>query len=88
LDAIKPPVKTLDVLPMDAFRTEFMGRQWGVPSEFLVYDGMPYYAKDLLAYTLLHGVLNTSVPPCWAYSISRPARSAVISNPPAKSTTG
>ena len=57
IDAIKPPVKTLDILPLDAFRTEFMGRQWGVPSEFLVYDGMPYYAKDVLAYTLLHGVL-------------------------------
>ena len=57
IDAIKPPVKTLDILPMDAFRTEFMGRQWGVPSEFLVYDGQPYYAKDVLAYTLLHGVL-------------------------------
>ena len=57
IDAIKPPVKTLDILPMDAFRTEFMGRQWGVPAEFLVYDGMPYYAKDVLAYTLLHGVL-------------------------------
>jgi hypothetical protein len=57
IDAIKPPVKTLDILPLDAFRTEFMGRQWGVPSEFLVYDGQPYFAKDLLAYTLLHGVL-------------------------------
>ena len=57
IDAIKPPVKTLDILPMDAFRTEFMGRQWGVPSEFLVYDGQPYFAKDVLAYTLLHGVL-------------------------------
>lgn len=57
IDAIKPPAKTLDILPMDAFRTEFMGRQWGVPSEFLVYDGQPYYAKDVLAYTLLHGVL-------------------------------
>lgn len=57
IDAIKPPVRTLDILPMDAFRTEFMGRQWGVPSEFLVYDGMPYYAKDVPAYTLLHGVL-------------------------------
>lgn len=57
IDAIKPPVKTLDILPMDAFRTEFMGRQWGLPAEFLVYDGMPYYAKDVLAYTLLHGVL-------------------------------
>ena len=57
IDAIKPPAKTLEILPMDAFRTEFMGRQWGVPSEFLVYDGQPYYAKDVLAYTLLHGVL-------------------------------
>ena len=57
IDAIKRPAKTLDILPLDAFRTEFMGRQWGVPSEFLVYDGQPYYAKDLLAYTLLHGVL-------------------------------
>ena len=57
LDAIKPPVKTLEILPPDAFRTEFMGRQWGVPAEFLVYDGSPYFARDLLAYTLLHGVL-------------------------------
>ncbi|MEI6500873.1 MAG: glycoside hydrolase domain-containing protein, partial [Armatimonadota bacterium] len=57
IDAIKPPVKTLDILPMDAFRTEFMGRQWGIPAEFLVYDGQPYFAKDVLAYTLLHGVL-------------------------------
>lgn len=57
LDAIKPPVKVLDVLPMDAFRTEFMGRQWGVPSEFLVYGGRPYDSREMLAYTLLHGVL-------------------------------
>jgi hypothetical protein len=57
IDAIKGPVKTLDAVPMDAFRTEFMGRQWGLPAEFLVYDGQPYYARDVLAYTLLHGVL-------------------------------
>jgi hypothetical protein len=57
IDAIKPPVATLDAVPMDSFRTEFMGRQWGVPAEFLVYDGQPYYARDVLAYTLLHGVL-------------------------------
>ena len=57
IDAIKQPVKTLDAVPMDSFRTEFMGRQWGVPAEFLVYDGQPYYARDVLAYTLLHGVL-------------------------------
>jgi hypothetical protein len=57
IDAIKPPARTLDFLPMDAFRTEFMGRQWGVPAEFLVYEGMPYYSRDVEAYTLLHGVL-------------------------------
>lgn len=57
IDAIKPPVKTLDILPMDSMRTEFMGRQWGVPAEFLVYDGAPYYSRDVLAYTLLHGVM-------------------------------
>jgi hypothetical protein len=57
IDTIKPPVKTLDILPMDAFRTEFMGRQWGIPAEFLVYEGQPYYSRDVLAYTLLHGVL-------------------------------
>lgn len=57
LDTIKPPVRVLDVLPMDAFRTEFMGRQWGVPSEFLVYGGRPYNSREMLAYTLLHGVL-------------------------------
>lgn len=57
LDVIKPPVRVLDVLPMDAFRTEFMGRPWGVPSEFLVYGGRPYNSREMLAYTLLHGVL-------------------------------
>ncbi len=57
IDAIQPPVETLDILPMDSFRTEFMGRQWGIPAEFLVYEGRPYYARDVLAYTLLHGVV-------------------------------
>jgi hypothetical protein len=57
LDAIKPPVRILDSLPLDVFRTEFMGRQWGVPSEFLVYEGRPFHSQEMLAYTLLHGVL-------------------------------
>ncbi|NLF16704.1 MAG: hypothetical protein GX595_05530 [Lentisphaerae bacterium] len=57
IDTIKPPVRTLDILPMDAFRTEFMGRQWGLPAEFLVYEGRPYRSRDVEAYTLLHGVL-------------------------------
>jgi hypothetical protein len=46
----------LDVLPLDAFRAEFMGRQWGVPAEFLCYD-RPYTMSEALAFTLLHDVL-------------------------------
>lgn len=57
LDSVKPPAQMLDVLPLDAFRTEFMGRQWGVPAEFLVYENRPYRSQEVLACTLLHGVL-------------------------------
>jgi hypothetical protein len=46
----------LDVLPLDAFRAEFMGRQWGVPSETLCYE-RPYSTPQLLSITLLHHVL-------------------------------
>lgn len=46
----------LDVLPLDAFRAEFMGRQWGVPSEFLCYE-RPYTTPQILTVTLLHDVL-------------------------------
>lgn len=48
--------RILDVLPLDAFRAEFMGRQWGVPSEFLCYE-QPYTTSEALSITLLHGVL-------------------------------
>jgi hypothetical protein len=55
----------LDVLPLDAFRAEFMGRQWGVPSETLCYE-RPYTTAQLLSITLLHHVLvrpnNTYLP--------------------------
>jgi len=44
------------LLPLDAFRCEFMGRQWGVPSEFLCYD-RPYTQHEAMAFTLLHDVL-------------------------------
>jgi hypothetical protein len=44
------------LLPLDAFRCEFMGRQWGVPAEFLCYD-RPYTAHQALSFTLLHDVL-------------------------------
>jgi hypothetical protein len=44
------------LLPLDAFRCEFMGRQWGVPAEFLCYD-QPYTQHQALSFTLLHDVL-------------------------------
>jgi hypothetical protein len=45
----------LDVLPLDAFRAEFMGHNWGVPAEFLC-TGKAYSAKEAFAFTLLHDV--------------------------------
>jgi len=43
------------LLPLDAFRTEFMGHNWGVPAEFLCY-GRPYTYRQALSFTLLHDV--------------------------------
>ena len=45
-------------LDVDAFRAEFMGRNYGVPCEFLVYEvpGLWSY-DDALALTLIHDVL-------------------------------
>lgn len=45
----------LDVLPLDAFRAEFMGHNWGVPAEFLC-TGKAYSTKEAFAFTLLHDV--------------------------------
>ena len=44
-----------DLLPLDAFRAEFMGRQWGVPAEFLCYGNALTYRQSW-AITLLHDV--------------------------------
>ena len=43
------------LLPLDAFRAEFMGRQWGVPAEFL-HAGAAYTYEQAWAFTLLHDV--------------------------------
>jgi hypothetical protein len=43
------------LLPLDAFRAEFMGRQWGVPSEFLL-AGKAFTFQEAWAFTLLHDV--------------------------------
>ena len=44
------------LLPLDSFRAEFMGRQWGLGAEFLVYEGRPFTLDEGLAVTLLHDV--------------------------------
>jgi len=44
-------------LPLAAFRAEFMGANFGVPCEFLVYEKPPKWTFDhALAFTLLHDV--------------------------------
>jgi hypothetical protein len=46
----------MEVLPLDAFRCEFMGRQWGVPAELLCYN-RPYTYHQAMSFSLLHDVL-------------------------------
>jgi hypothetical protein len=43
------------LLPLDAFRAEFMGRQWGVPAEFLL-AGQAYTYEQAWAFCLIHDV--------------------------------
>jgi len=47
----------LDALPLDTFRTEFMGRQWGVPAEMLQYR-LPGTHHQQLGLFLLHDVTD------------------------------
>ncbi|NOY80237.1 MAG: hypothetical protein GXP31_04440 [Kiritimatiellaeota bacterium] len=44
-----------DIIPLDTFRAEFMGRSQGVPTEFLAY-GVPNQHRAL-AFTLIHDVI-------------------------------
>ncbi len=47
----------LQKLPLAAFRAEFMGGNFGVPCEFLVYEKPPQWTfEHALAFTLLHDV--------------------------------
>jgi len=43
------------LLPLDAFRAEFMGHQWGVPAEFLL-AGRAYTFEQAWSFSLLHDV--------------------------------
>ena len=44
-----------ELLPLDAFRAEFMGHQWGVPAEFLCYNE-PFTHEEAWSFCLLHDV--------------------------------
>ena len=55
-------------LDLDAFRAEFMGRNHGVPCEFLAYEKPGWSYDDALAITLLHDVL---VRPCGFVAVPR-----------------
>ena len=55
-------------LNIDAFRAEFMGRNHGVPCEFLAYEKPGWSYDDALAITLLHDVM---VRPCGFASVPR-----------------
>ncbi|MFQ6113960.1 MAG: glycoside hydrolase domain-containing protein [bacterium] len=48
---------SLQKLSLEAFRAEFMGKNFGVPCEFLVYERPPKWTfEHALAFTLLHDV--------------------------------
>ena len=46
-----------EVLPLDTFRTEFMGHNWGVPAELLWYGSGPFKRFEAESVALLHDVL-------------------------------
>jgi hypothetical protein len=49
--------RSLQTLPLESFRAEFMGRNFGVPCEFLVYEKPPEWTmEEALAITMLHDV--------------------------------
>ena len=66
LAAGKDSVKQL--LDVDAFRAEFMGVNYGVPSEFLCYEKPGWTYENALAIALLHNVM---VRPCFFDSLPR-----------------
>ena len=53
------------LLPLDAFRAEFMGHQWGVPAEFL-YAGKAYSFKQSWSFALLHDIPVRPLPHFYA----------------------
>lgn len=44
----------LELMPLDKYRAEFMGKQWGLRAEFLNYEKRPFTIRESLAFVLLH----------------------------------
>ncbi|HHX36926.1 MAG TPA: hypothetical protein GX717_02980 [Clostridiaceae bacterium] len=47
----------IEAVPMDYLRTQYVGRNFGVPCEFLVYPYPNWSFKDSLCLSLIHGIL-------------------------------
>jgi len=47
----------LSVLPLETFQAEFMGRNHGLPAEFLTYAPFVWTVEEALAFALIHDVL-------------------------------
>jgi hypothetical protein len=56
LQSVKRPGFAQDLLPLDAFRCEFMGHNWGVPAELLWYKSGAFARNEALSVALLHDV--------------------------------
>ncbi|OIO02672.1 hypothetical protein COY52_05180 [Candidatus Desantisbacteria bacterium CG_4_10_14_0_8_um_filter_48_22] len=52
----KTKSEILEVFPLGAFRAEFMGTNWGIPTQFLVYPGGKWSLEAALSITLLHDI--------------------------------
>ena len=57
LGSVPHAANPLEVLPLDTFRAEFMGRNFGVPCELLNYAPKPYTLDEALSFSMLHDVL-------------------------------
>lgn len=56
LQGLKRDHAALEILPLDAFRAEFMGRNWGVPAELLWYGSGPFKRVEAESLGLLHDI--------------------------------
>ena len=56
LQSLKRGASALEVLPLDAFRAEFMGHNWGVPAELLWYPSGPFTRTEAVSLGLLHDI--------------------------------